>query len=159
MYASVGFDGYPAYLSDPVAKVRNADRAITVIFNDKDGFKIFEKPIMVREFTSIVGPGAQPTGLEYDFSDFVPLADYARFDRLTVTWTMETKVIPPMVPPAAVATAQTGDHCAPNLSRAERLKRLGRHGAVRQTGYETYSAGGSSVSFAFSGSSDVMSCN
>jgi hypothetical protein len=33
------------------------------------------------------------------------------------------------------------DHCAPNVSKAERLKRLALNGVVRQTSDETYTAG------------------
>lgn len=45
------------------------------------------------------------------------------------------------------------DHCAPNLSRAERLKRLALKGNVRETGLHTYTAGGGFVSFYNSGDS------
>lgn len=33
------------------------------------------------------------------------------------------------------------DHCAPDLSKEERLKRLSTKGIVRETGYQTYSTG------------------
>jgi len=39
------------------------------------------------------------------------------------------------------------DHCAPSLSKAERLKRLALKGNVRETGANTYTAGGGYVSF------------
>lgn len=31
------------------------------------------------------------------------------------------------------------DHCAPDIKKAERLRRLALKGAVRETGYQTYS--------------------
>lgn len=39
------------------------------------------------------------------------------------------------------------DHCAPDLSRTERLKRLAQHGAVRETGTGHYEASERSVAF------------
>lgn len=47
------------------------------------------------------------------------------------------------------------DHCAPNLKKAERLRRLALKGTVRETGYQTYSTG--SFEIVFSGN-DVISC-
>jgi hypothetical protein len=44
------------------------------------------------------------------------------------------------------------DHCAPSLSKAERLKRLALKGNVRETGANTYTAGGGYVSFNYSDS-------
>lgn len=48
------------------------------------------------------------------------------------------------------------DHCAPNLSKAERLKRLALKGKVRETGANSYSAGSGYVTFNYSG--DLISC-
>lgn len=46
---------------------------------------------------------------------------------------------------------QNTDHCAPNLSREERLRRLALTGTVRETSYQTYSNGNHFVSFLSSG--------
>lgn len=52
------------------------------------------------------------------------------------------------------------DHCAPNLSRAERLKRLALKGNVRETGANTYTAGNGYVTYVtFGYSGDLISCN
>lgn len=48
------------------------------------------------------------------------------------------------------------DHCAPNISRDERLKRLSLKGNVRQTGANSYNAGSSYVQFSYTG--DLISC-
>lgn len=159
IFADVNFEGYPAYLGDPVMGVRNADNTISVAFADKDGFKVFERPITLREFNRLLDAKGQPKGLEFEFSEPMLLADYARFNRVNVSWNVDTKAIPPMEPSPGIAAAPLADHCAPNLSRAERLRRLGQHGKVRETGLETYSAGGRSVSFMYGGSSTVLSCN
>jgi hypothetical protein len=49
------------------------------------------------------------------------------------------------------------DHCAPNLSKAERLKRLALKGNIRETGANTYTAGNGYVTFSYLG--DLISCN
>lgn len=49
---------------------------------------------------------------------------------------------------ASTPPTQKKDHCAPNISRAERLKRLQEnYGQVRQTGSSSFVAGGHSISF------------
>ena len=48
------------------------------------------------------------------------------------------------------------DHCAPGLSRSERLRRLALKGAVRETGKDTYSVGYSEIMFSYDGS--VLIC-
>lgn len=50
-------------------------------------------------------------------------------------------------PARATATSPT-DHCAPNLSKAERLERLAAYGDVREVGYQTFQAGTHRVEFA-----------
>lgn len=44
------------------------------------------------------------------------------------------------------------DHCAPGLSKAERLKRLAQHGTIRETGAGEFQAGGRTVNFLYDGS-------
>lgn len=47
------------------------------------------------------------------------------------------------------------DHCAPNLKKSERLRRLAFRGVVRETGYQTYSVGESEIAFS---DNEVLSC-
>jgi hypothetical protein len=51
---------------------------------------------------------------------------------------------------------QNSNHCAPNLSRQERINRLAKKGQIRQTSENSYSAGSSFVSFSFAGT--LMNC-
>ena len=51
---------------------------------------------------------------------------------------------------------QNSNHCAPNLSRQERINRLARKGQIRQTSENSYNAGSSAVSFSFAGT--LMNC-
>jgi hypothetical protein len=41
------------------------------------------------------------------------------------------------------------DHCAPNLSKEERLRRLALKGPIRETGFDTFSNSGGSVQFSY----------
>jgi hypothetical protein len=144
LLAEVNIDGYPAYLTDPRLQVKNHDAGITLLFQDKDGFKVHAKPISIREFSGIVDSKGVRSGLRYEFDDFMGVADYARISQLRVEWTLETAI-----PPSPVASNSTegADHCAPNLPKAERLKRLAKYGALRETGVGGYEAGSHSVMF------------
>lgn len=146
LLTEVNVNGYPAYLSDPRLQVKNRDAGLTLLFQDKDGFKVHSKPIAIREFSGIVDSKGVRSGLRYEFDNYMSVTDYARISQLRVEWTLET-VIPPM--PVATKSPENaeGDHCAPNLSKAERLKRLARHGSVRETGAGGYQAGIHEVMF------------
>jgi hypothetical protein len=54
----------------------------------------------------------------------------------------------PMPAPEAKAVL---DHCAPGLSKAERMKRLAQHGTVRETGTGAFEASGRTVTFGYDG--------
>jgi hypothetical protein len=144
--AEVNIDGYPAYLTEPRLQAKNRSAGITLLFQDKDGFKVQAKPIAIHEFSQIVDAKGARSGLRYEFTDYMSVADYARVSQLRVEWTLET-VIPPTPVATNSAEASQGDHCAPNLSKAERLKRLSKHGSVRETGVGGYQAGSREVLF------------
>lgn len=147
LWASVEVIGYPKYFSDP----RNLNASLIFEFLDKDGFRIISKPVKMSEFTTVVGKDGQKTGLGYQFEEYTGLEKYKRFSRMQVSWNLITE-----------AAAQTPtqkpilDHCAPNISKAERLKRLAQHGTVRETGTGEYSAAGHSVLFFYDGS--LLNC-
>jgi hypothetical protein len=146
LLAEVNIDGYPAYLTDPRLEAKNRDAGITLLFQDIDGFKVHAKTIAIREFSGIVDSKGARSGLRYEFDDYMGVADYARISQLRVEWTMET-----VIPPTPLATKSledaSADHCAPNLSKAERLKRLAKHGSLRETGAGGYQAGNHEVMF------------
>jgi hypothetical protein len=152
LLAEVHIDGYPAYLTDPRLQAKNSDTGITLLFQDKDGFRVHSKPIAIREFSGIVDSKGTRSGLRYEFDDYMDVADYARISQLRVEWTLET-VLPPT--PVAIKSPEDvgGDHCAPNLSKAQRLKHLAKHGSLRETGAGSYQAGSHEVMFStYSGS-------
>jgi hypothetical protein len=63
-------------------------------------------------------------------------------------WNMNTT--PPKlnrVAPDAAKPDLVADHCAPNISKSERLKRLSTHGTLRETGLNEFSAGSRSITF------------
>lgn len=51
---------------------------------------------------------------------------------------------------------ENSDHCAPNLSKEERIKRLGLKGNIRQTGANSFNAGSNYVQFSYYG--DLINC-
>jgi hypothetical protein len=146
LLTEVNVDGYPAYLTDPLLQAKNRDAGITLLFQDKDGFKVSSKPIAMREFSGIVDSKGARSGFRYEFDDYMSVADYARISKIRIEWTLET-----VIPPAPVVTKSpedaAGDHCAPNISKAERLKRLAKHGTLRETGAGGYEAGNREVLF------------
>lgn len=56
----------------------------------------------------------------------------------------------------AKESASVDDHCAPGISKAERLRRLALHGVVRQSGSDSYNVGGRSLHFF---QSELLACN
>jgi hypothetical protein len=146
MLLSVEVVGYPIYFSHPRLAERNRKAQLSIHFVDTDGFKVFSKPIQISEFSGIVGDKGEKIGLRTQTQDYISLDDYKRFQRLQIEWTLETK-IPPDPPPGFKEDTEIPDHCAPNLSRAERIKRLSRNGELRETGSGIYVAGERSVHF------------
>lgn len=63
---------------------------------------------------------------------------------------------PPSPPLPAAEVKPLLDHCAPGLSKAERMKRLAQHGTVREAGSGRYEAGNSSVTYF---ESELLSCH
>jgi hypothetical protein len=152
---SVQIDGYPAYLSDSRLIVKNRDATIKLFFLDHDGFRVFEKSLTVSELSSVVDSSGKKTGLSHQFDEYISVDGYKRFARLTAQWTLDTEVPVAQLPEPASATPLP-DHCAPNLSKAERLRRLSQHGKVRETGLNEYTAGLRAVHFLTS--TELLSC-
>lgn len=158
LYVDLTFQGYPQYLSLPSMRSKNADRWIKVEFLDHDGFKLFDKTVAIKEFTSIVGPDAKPDGLQYEFTQMVSLDDYKRWASAQVGWNVDTEVPKAVAWQDAPEVKPLLDHCAPGLSKADRLKRLAQHGTIRQTGMGEYQAGGRRLVY-LGDSAEMYSCN
>lgn len=138
-YADFNFQGYPSYLTNSPNQAPEFQGGIAFIFLDRDGFKVHEKFVKLREFTSIHERGVR-SGLTYEFNEYMPVETYRRIENVTVTWTLSLEA-PGAVPPVPRDAEYLADYCAPNLSKAERLKRLGKLGKVRQTGMGEYTVG------------------
>ncbi|MGE0349840.1 hypothetical protein [Hydrogenophaga sp.] len=153
MYLFANFVGAPTFLTDPRLAARNRDGAITVSFADADGFKLHEERIPLSAFTAILNDKGEKAGLEYQSSQFFGMEKYARIAEVDVSWTIET------APIAAIAPKEKPDlpdHCAPNISRSERMKRLGAHGQIREAGKDHYEVGARSLVFFYDGS--LLTC-
>jgi len=146
MLAEVTIDGYPPYLSDPNLKARNRNANLVLLFKDIDGFKVLAKTIPIHDFSEIVNAKGLPTGLSYEFSNYIGVDDYSRISQLRVEWTLETQ-IPVSRASSKIVDSTDSDPCAPNLSKAERLKRLANFGTLRQISDGSYEAGSHAVTF------------
>ena len=155
-FAEVNFDGFPPYLSDPRLMEKNRSASISLLFQDKDGFKVHSKSIQIAEFSSIVDAKGKKSGLSYEFDEYMSPDTYVRFKRLGVQWTLDT-VLPASIDSTSSVEGPNVDHCAPNLSKAERLRRLALHGTLRQTGDGMYSVGHRSLHF-FTYDSSLLNC-
>jgi len=144
LFMSIRVDGYPAYFSEPPLSIPNSQRHFTLSFADKDGFKLFEKDVPLNEMTKILGANGKVGGLEYQFNQYTGVDDYSKFAKLNVGWNFEVE-LPKAVSSVDPVISYTPDHCAPNLTRKERLRRLGLSGAVRETGYGEFTAGSRSI--------------
>jgi hypothetical protein len=153
MHAAIEFDGYPEFLKHPA----NRSRGFHVSWDDSDGFTHVKKSLPLIEFTTTVNEKGEPIGNRVQFTELVSVRAYASLARLNVDWTFDVNVAKSAPPKPEFASADVAsDHCAPGLSRQERLRRLARHGQVRETGIDSFSVGHRSVSF-LSGS-EVLSC-
>lgn len=145
--ASIEVVGYPKYLADP----RNSNRSLIFEFSDKDGFKLLSKSVQISEFTTVVDQNGKAGGLHFQFDEYFGLEKYQRISNMKVGWNVLTE----LAPPASMAKP-TLDHCAPNISRQERLERLAQYGPVREEGSNSFSASGRYVAFFYDGR--VMNC-
>lgn len=156
MYVEVKFDGYPDYLNFPT-NVTSEAAGFTILFLDSDGFTLKEERIPLRKFTALHENG-KPTGISHEFTSFMTPETYVRLKRLNLTWNMQ------LDPPKRNIFDQFDevkdkrlDPCAPNLSKAKRLKRLEKYGTVRQTGMGEYTAGNHVVKY-LGGGSELYDC-
>lgn len=149
-------DAYPQYLKDPVLSSKNADQVIVLNFVDKDGFKVFSKSVEVKELSTTLDPAGQPVGLSFEDDEYMDVRTYSSFARLEAQWTLDT-VVASTERIAAKPEVEIQDHCAPNLSKAERLRRLAQHGAVRQTGDGSYAVGYRRLTF-FNYDNSLIDC-
>lgn len=126
-------------------------------FVDKDGFKVFSKSIPLNSMSNIVDAKGKSIGLNFEAHEYLDVATYASFSKLEVQWNLSTES-PALVASAAEVLAEAGpDHCASNLSKGERLKRLATYGTVRQNGEGSYSVGYRRVTF-FTHDNSLLDC-
>lgn len=170
----LSFEGYPSFFNSP----KNRNNQLIFKFLDKDGFEIHTLSKQLNEITKVVSDKTlQPKGGSAQESISISADLYKRIERVSVAWTIEietAQVTKDKPPPKASPKRETQpsqkpaqatskpvlddrDHCGLNLSRDLRLMILGTKGAVRQTGYNTYTAGSHSITFLGSGN-EIVSC-
>lgn len=156
-FIKVETDAYPQYLKDPSLSAKNADQAIILNFLDKDGFKVFSKSIEVKTLSTTLDPTGQPVGLSFEDDEYMNVSTYASFARMEIQWTLDTVVAQNDIA-VEKPHADVRDHCAPNLPKAERLRRLAQHGTVRQTGSGSYAVGYRTLTF-FTYDNSLLNCS
>lgn len=134
------FEGHPDYLDHPI----NQDRGFLVEWLDADGFTRVKKFLELSEFTTILDHKSDPSGLTGQFEASASVTDYSELAGMKVGWNIETE-IPDAKGPQTASSIVSNDHCAPGISRQERLRRLAQHGQIRETGYGEFTAGTHSV--------------
>lgn len=152
LFMTIRSDAYPPYLEYARA---TKDANLVVNFVDKDGFKIHSKPLMLGSFMTNVDESGKPIGISFEDTEYMDVDTYASIAKLDVQWSFSTEV-PQTASRSAPADALL-DHCAPNLTKAERLRRLVQHGTVRQTGPGVYEAAGREVAF-FTHDNSLLNC-
>lgn len=158
MLVNVIMRGSPAFINDPTLIRMNKDLGFTIDFVDQHGFKVVSQSIAYNGMTRAVNPDGSSQGLSFQGDvGYVGLKQYAQIQNVQIQWTVETKVPEIAAKPAPTAKPVAEDHCAPGISRQERLKRLSAKGPLRETGKGDYSAGSGSVLFGYDGS--VVYCN
>jgi hypothetical protein len=147
LYIIVTTDSLPPYMKYQLTAARQDEsKGFYLNFVDKDGFKVFSKSIPLNKMASIVDATGKAVGLNFEADEYLDVTKYASFSKLDVQWNLNTELPPAAAP--AVAAAEAGlDHCAPKLTKEERLKRLSTNGKLRQSGDGTYSVGHRSVVF------------
>ncbi|MDO9485020.1 MAG: hypothetical protein Q7K25_03055 [Actinomycetota bacterium] len=161
MYASVEFIGFPEFLNYGP----NFNEKFTLQWNDADGFTRIEKEIKISDMTAFVDSSGKREGLSAQFTQAATLDDYVKLSGLSVGWTLKVETPKAAASPLLAAPAKPqrppedltdADHCAPGISREERLRRLAAHGRVRETGLGEYTAGTRQVNILSSG--QLLSC-
>ena len=152
LFMTINSDAYPPYL--PYASAVK-DANIVINFVDKDGFKIHSKSIMLRSFTTNMDDSGKPTSISFEDNEYIDVDTYASVTKIEVQWTFSTEVPHNKLQPAPVEELK--DHCAPNLAKAERLRRLGQYGIVRQTGPGVFEAAGRELAF-FTHDNGLLNC-
>lgn len=142
MYVSLEFDGYPDYLKQPW----NQARGFNIKWEDGDGFSQVDKFVKLSEFSTRVDDKGKPGGLFLQFTSFATPKQYNKLAGISVEWTVDTTVATPAPavaprPRPATEEASEADHCAPGLSRQERMRRLAKHGQIRETGMGEFTVG------------------
>jgi hypothetical protein len=157
LVVTIEFAGSPQFLSDPILRRKNIreERGFQLSFLDADGFSIVQMFTPLSSLATAKGDDGIPIKLSGQQSEFIDLEQYKRISSVKVSWTIDTEIPKAVTQKSRAAPSSddstVGDHCAPGISRAVRLKRLAQRGNVRLTGGNTYEAGGKTVMFGYDG--------
>lgn len=162
LLAQLEFDGQPVFLTNEYLKNKNKDAKLILQFKDGDNFEIFTYPIAVSRFSLRMNDKGEYTGLYFQLKEIVDTSTYEKFKSMGFEWTIVTEIPKEQINLSKGSTGEgklptSTDHCAPGLSRAERMRRLALNGTIRESAKDSYSAGGKILVFFYDGT--VVSCN
>jgi hypothetical protein len=156
IYASLDFKGYPNYLTDERLAYKNQNAYITFNMVDKDGFKLLSKSMQIKDMGTVVDKDGAKIGMNHQFDEYFGVEKYKNISQVKIEWTLDTLIPIKKIVQQEVPKEKSLDHCAPGISKNERIRRLSTNGTVRQTGYGEYSAGNKSINFSLD---EVIFCN
>lgn len=158
LYMIVTTDAMPPYMTfQRIAARGGANKGFFLNFVDKDGFKVFSKSVPLSEMSNIVDADGKIVGLNFEMDEYIDMTRYASFKKLDTQWNFD--IAASAAPAQTEATSEVGlDHCAPNLNKEERLRRLSTYGKLRQTADGAYTAGERSVTF-FTFDNSLLHCH
>ena len=162
LLAQLEFDGQPVFLTNEYLKNKNKDANLILQFKDGDNFVIFTYPIAVSRFSLQMNDKGEYTGLYFQLKEIVDTSTYEKFKSMDFEWTITTEIPKEQINLSKGSAAEgksptSTDHCAPGLSKAERMRRLALNGTIRESARDSYSAGGKILVFFYDGT--VLSCN
>lgn len=148
LYVRIVGVGYPDFLDLYDNKINGA---FILGFTDSDGFKVHESTISLSKFTTSVNSKGEKTGISYQYDEYFDLEKYKKINAIRLGWILSTNA--PEIKVNEVNANKTKkpvtmlDHCAPEISRTERLSRLAARGSVRQIREDSYKSGESEIVF------------
>jgi len=162
LLAQLEFEGYPLFIKNDYLNHKNKNSELILKFKDNDNFDIFEHRINVSQLTRRINNNGEDIGLFFQFKNIIETSVYENIKSMNFEWTIDTEIPTEIknLPKGFVLEKNSAisiDHCAPGLSRAERMRRLALNGTVRESSKDSYSAGSKVLSYFHDGT--VLYCN
>jgi hypothetical protein len=99
VYYQLEVKGYPPSIRE--AKQRGTQAAFSIVFLDKDGFKLFEHALPLADMADLIGADGQPSGMSWKGDESVVVDFYRRAANWELSWSSfpTSTVTDPVAPP------------------------------------------------------------